>query len=571
VSWCRYLDFELEGRFIGLQRGGIVKMRRIILVVLIGMMFLLAGRASAQQIETDHDRSEFRSDQWRIAGQNLSNTWSQPAEHSISPTNVGGLSTKWVFTTGGDVSATPTVDGDAVYFPDWGGNLFAVEKQSGRLIWSHKISDYDGVAGAISRVSPAIDGEQLIIGDIQSSNKVHNGANVISVDRKTGGRRWITQVDPHQAAIITGSPVVFDGVVYIGVSSTEETLALDPAYPCCSFRGSIVALDEKTGRMLWKTFDMPENGGQTGGYSGGAVWQPPAIDPKRGTLFIGTGNNYTAPADVEACQIATPTANCAAADDFFDTALALDLKTGQIKWAKRLQGFDTWTVACIVSTGTNPNCPVPSSPDFDLGGSGPNLLGNIVGFGQKSGIFWALNPDDGNIVWSTPVGPGASLGGIEWGTATDGQRIYVAISNSDHLPYTLVPSGQQITWGAWSALDVATGKIIWQVADPTANAIDRGSVSVANGVLYAGSNSGQMYALDTKTGNILWNFASGGSVIDGPSIVDGTIYWGSGYREIQGTGNNKVFAFALAGGNGRGEHSGDHDEPSDNHGQHSQK
>jgi polyvinyl alcohol dehydrogenase (cytochrome) len=135
-----------------------------------------------------------------------------------------GLSTKWVFTTGGDVSATPTVDGDAVYFPDWGGNLFAVEKQSGRLIWSHKISDYDGVAGAISRVSPAIDGEQLIIGDIQSSNKVHNGANVISVDRKTGGRRWITQVDPHQAAIITGSPVVFDGVVYIGSHRLKKPL-----------------------------------------------------------------------------------------------------------------------------------------------------------------------------------------------------------------------------------------------------------------------------------------------------------------------------------------------------------
>jgi polyvinyl alcohol dehydrogenase (cytochrome) len=173
-------------------------------------------------------------------------------------------------------------------------------------------------------------------------------------------------------------------------------------------------------------------------------------------------------------------------------------------------------------------------------------VGNIVGFGQKSGIFWALNPDDGNIVWSTPVGPGASLGGIEWGTATDGKRIYVAIANSDNLPYTLVPSGQQITWGAWSALDVATGKIVWQTADPTPGAIDRGSVSVANGVIYAGSNSGEMYALDATSGNILWNFASGGSVIDGPSIVDGALYWGSGYKEIRGTGNNKVYAFTLA-------------------------
>src|SRR5258705_1101542 len=500
---------------------------------------------------------ESESGQWRIAGQNLSNTWNQPAEHSINVGNVKGLNPKWVFTTGGDVSATPTVDGDAVYFPDWGGNLFAVKKDSGQLIWSRKISEYDGVDGAVSRVSPAVDHDQLIIGDILSSNQVHNGANVIAVDRKTGALRWLTQVESHPAAIITGSPVVFDGIVYVGVSSNEETLATNPAYPCCSFRGSIVALDAKNGAILWKTFDMPDNNGQIDQYSGGAVWQPPAIDPKRGTLFIGTGNNYTVPSDVVACQNTTPTADCTAPDDFFDAALGLDLKTGQVKWSKKLQGFDTWTVACITSSGPNPNCPVPSSPDFDLGGSGPNLVGNIVGFGQKSGIFWALNADSGDIVWSTPVGPGASLGGIEWGTATDGRRIYVAIANSDHLPYTLVPSGQQITCGASSALDAATGKSLWQTADPTPGTIDRGSVSVANGVMYAGSNSGQMYALNTKTGNILWNFASGGTVLDGPAIVDGVVYWGSGYRNIRGTGNNKVYAFTLAGSGHGGGHSDD--------------
>jgi polyvinyl alcohol dehydrogenase (cytochrome) len=157
-----------------------------------------------------------------------------------------------------------------------------------RLIWSHKISDYDGVAGAISRVSPAVDNDQLIIGDILNSKETHNGANVIAIDRRTGALLWITQVETHPAAIITGSPVVFDGVVYIGVSSNEESLAANPSYPCCSFRGSVVALSAKTGEILWKTFDMPDNGGKTNPYSGGAVWQPPAIDPKRGTLFIGT-------------------------------------------------------------------------------------------------------------------------------------------------------------------------------------------------------------------------------------------------------------------------------------------
>jgi polyvinyl alcohol dehydrogenase (cytochrome) len=251
---------------------------------------------------------------------------------------------------------------------------------------------------------------------------------------------------------------------------------------------------------------MPDNGGQQGGYSGGAIWQPPAIDPKRGLLFIGSGNNYTVPEAVAACQNATPNAQCASADDHFDGVMALDLKTRRIKWADGPQAFDTFT--------------------------GPNLVGNIVGFGQKSGIYWALNPDNGNIVWSTQVGPGGTTGGIEWGTATDGKRIYVAIANSGNLPYTLVPSGQQITWGSWSALDVATGKILWQIADPTPGTLDVGSVSVANGVMYASSFSGQMYALDAVAGNILWNFASGGSVLDGPSIVDGVVYWGSGYRSL---------------------------------------
>jgi polyvinyl alcohol dehydrogenase (cytochrome) len=419
-----------------------------------------------------------------------------------------------------------------------------VRKNDGRMIWSHKISEYDGFPGAISRVSPAVHNNELILGDLQSTNQPHNGANVMAVDRQTGALRWITQVDKHLAAIITGSPVVFNDVVYVGVSSSEETLAVQATYPCCSFRGSMVALNANTGTILWQTFDMPDNHGQQDGYSGGAIWQPPAIDPGRGSLYVGTGNNYEVPDSVKTC-LATSSAqsDCFAADDFFDTALALDLSTGHVKWAHRLQGIDIWTVACL-RVPTAVSCPVPSSPDFDLSGAGPNLLPNIVGFGQKSGIYWALNPDNGAIVWSTVVGPGSTLGGIEWGTATDGQRIYVAITNAGHLPYPLV-NGTTITWGAWSALDVATGKILWQTADP-AQAEDMGAMSEANGVVYAPSFSGNMHALDARTGGVLFTFASGGAVLDGPSIADGVVYWGSGYRKIApGIGNNKVYAFTV--------------------------
>jgi polyvinyl alcohol dehydrogenase (cytochrome) len=173
----------------------------------------------------------------------------------------------------------------------------------------------------------------------------------------------------------------------------------------------------------------------------------------------------------------------------------------------------------------------------------------MAGFGQKSGVYWAFNPDNGSVRWRTMVAPAGTgtLGGIEWGTATDGQRIYVASADSGHVNYSLIPSGTQINWGSWSALDAETGKILWQTADPTPGSIDMGAVSVANGVVYAGSQGapGNMYALDAATGKILWSFASGGSVIDGPSIVGGFVYWGSGYRI--GTNNNKLYAFTLPG------------------------
>ena len=486
--------------------------------------------------------------EWRIAGQNLSNTRGQGTESQIGISNVGQLATRWVFETGADVSATPTVAGNAVYFPDWAGNLFAVNAHTGQLLWSRQISDYNGRSGSISRVSPAVFANELIFGDNVKSSAVHDGAHVMAVDRNTGAMLWITQVDAHPAAVITGSPVFNGSVVYIGVSSNEEGLATDPAYPCCTFRGSVVALDAVTGAILWKTFVVPDNKGQTNAYSGGAIWQPPAIDPVRGSLFIGTGNNYTVPQSVLTCQqdavaAGNPNAVCTSADDHFDAALALDLNTGAIKWSMGVMAFDAWTVACLSSLKAI-HCPQPSGPDFDLGGSGPNLLSNMVGFGQKSGTFWAMNPDTGTILWAAKVGPGSTLGGIEWGTATDGSRIYVAITNADHIALSL-PDGTSTTAGSWAALDASTGKVVWQIADPL-GALDLGSLTVANGVLYAPSFSGFVYGLNALTGKVLFQFNTGGSVIDGPSIVDGSVYWGSGYSHISpGIGNNKVFAFSL--------------------------
>jgi len=480
---------------------------------------------------------------WPVSGHDLSDTRSQPNETTISTSNASQLTPQWVFNTSGDVSATPTVSGGAAYFPDWSGFLYAVHAGNGKLIWRHAISAYNGQASAMSRISPAIYQGELIVGDNVSQSIEHNGAHIMAIDRKNGKLLWITQVDSHAAAVITGSPIVSGGTVYVGVSSNEEALATNNAYPCCTFRGSMVALNANTGAILWKTYTIPDNGGQTGGYSGGAIWSEAAIG--NGTLFINTGNNYTVPASVEQCAAQNQgDVNCMAPDDHFDAGMALDPRTGAIKWAHTLWGYDAWTVACKTG-GTN--CPSPAGPDYDFG-DGPNFLGNLVGFGQKSGIYWALDSVNGNIVWATSVGPGSTLGGIEWGSATDGSRIYVQITNADHQTYTLANGGPTIDWGSWAALDAQTGRIVWQVADPTPGAIDPGSLSVANGVVYTDSFSGYVYALNAATGDFLWSFNTGGSVIDGPSIVKGFLFWGSGYSHIApGTPNNKVYAFAIPG------------------------
>ncbi len=510
------------------------------------------------------------SQSWLSAGASPGDSRWQP-ELLINPFDVHGLAPKWVFTTNGDVSATPTVSNGVVYFPDWGGYLNAVDASTGALIWQKQISSYDGAVGAISRNSPVIFGNELILGDTFSGAH-SSGAHVFAVSTADGHLLWRTQVDGHQAAVITASPVVAGGEVIVGVSSVEVALALNAGYQCCTFRGSVVALNPSSGQILWKTYTVPPNSGPCAtsnpaagcGYSGGAVWDNPAVDTTNGVVYVGTGNNYTAPDSAVECEqqaLASHTsdAGCTASDDYFDAVLALNLQTGAVLWSHKVEGWDAFTVACHTQPPGVTWCPTPASPDYDFG-SGPNLIyvpssgggsTELVGIGQKSGVYWALNAATGRTIWDTLVGPGSSLGGIMWGTAYDLRRIYVPEANPFHTAYKL-SSGWPVTGGAWTALNPTNGAIDWQTPAPLASAA-MGPTSVAGGVVYAGTTApagNNMFALDAFTGQILWRFASGGSVNSSPAIANGTVYWGSGYSQLAGlgyTGNNKLYAFTLNG------------------------
>ncbi|MFC7000710.1 PQQ-binding-like beta-propeller repeat protein [Pseudobowmanella zhangzhouensis] len=243
------------------------------------------------------------------------------------------------------------------------------------------------------------------------------------------------------------------------------------------------------------------------------------------------------------------------ADNYFDTILALNMDTGAINWANVVIPFDVWTVSCLFGL---PDCPDPAGPDFDFG-QAPMLMKvkipeqnkhiDLVGAGQKSGIFWALNADDGSIRWTTRVSPGGVAGGLQWGSAFDGERIYTSSANVESRAWTL-PDGSQTNAGIWSALNPATGEILWQTANP-ANFKAGGAASVANGIVFACSMDGEghMYAMNAATGAVQWSFASGGTCNSGAAIVDGKVFWGSGYKAVgfdpADTSNWEFRAFAL--------------------------
>jgi polyvinyl alcohol dehydrogenase (cytochrome) len=528
-------------------------------------------------------------------GQNTANTAST-SDTAISTSTASQLKTKWTFTTGGDVSARAAVVSGVAYFPDWGGNIWAVNTSSGKKIWSHKLSDYGLTAGTVSRTSPAVANGIVYVGTQYVAPASFTAPQpptgwLLAIEAASGNLLWKMQPDTSNPfPVITGSPVVAFGIVYVPMTSNEEFAAAGPAeggppYACCSARGSVVAVDAFFPFVLWQTFTVPE------GYSGGAVWgSNPVVDLERFSVFVGTGNNYSVPPNYASCIAHGGTnVTCQSPEDHADSILSLNMFTGQIQWATKLEnwnqqhtegvtnGSDFWNVDCIfVAPGTS-NCPnelissTPTAgPDYDFG-SAPNEITygdgwntkTIIGAGQKSGIYYALDPDTGAMLWSTQVGPGSSLGGIEWGSASDGQRIYVAISNLDGIPYAAGSAG------SWAALNPVTGAILWQKADPNGG-IDIGPMAVANGVVYAdsmgappatgctvncspGRTSHNMFALNASTGATLWSFAPGASVNAGAVIVDGVVYWGSGYVHLApslGSGSvttGSFYAFSVDG------------------------
>jgi len=283
---------------------------------------------------------------------------------------------------------------------------------------------------------------------------------------------------------------------------------------------------------------------------------------ERGAIYIPVGNIYTVPDSVIECErkreLNSPV-SCIDDNVHFDSIVALDMYTGEKLWQFRTIAYEGFHQSCTY--GSQAGCPEMMGPDYDVSEAPIMLTVQIDGvavdalaFGSKSGFFWVIRRDNGTQIWKKQIGPCSNLGGSGWGAAYDGKYLYAQSSNAYGAQWYLTTPGRYTVGSHWIALDPANGDTIWATVDPNENAGGSikqsralGPITVANGVMYAGTTDeeGHMYAFNAETGQILWSFESGGSVMSSPSIVDGVLYWGSGYTKWGCYGNNQLYAFEL--------------------------
>jgi polyvinyl alcohol dehydrogenase (cytochrome) len=469
--------------------------------------------------------------QWPSWGHDIHNTRFQ-ADPGFTAADLPRLKVKWAFALPG-LTGSPTVAGDYLFVSSRMGKVFALNSRTGCTYWAYDAGTPVRNAVAVGSLGDARHG--AFFGD-------QNGI-VHGLDAATGKELWQVRADDYEGARIVGSVTYHDGVVYAPVTSGDEVAALDPTKPCCTFRGSVVALDAATGRQIWKGYTIQEapkptrvnsEGTQMFGPAGAGVWSAPTIDAKRGIVFAATGDAYVNPAS-----------------DASDAIVAFDLKTGKRLWTSQVLKNDAWLYSCAGAPVGN--CPSPMGPDYDF--SSPPLLQtmadgkDVIVSGSKSATVYGFDPDQkGKVLWGTVIGRGSSSNPI-WGVTADGTHAYAG------TPFAALKPG---TTGGFNGVDLATGKAAWHTESPDSACAwgatgclhtQTGAATLIPGAVFAGSMDGHLRAYDTATGNILWDFDAGrewpavnapkafGGNLDGApqTVANGTLYVNAGNAALSST------------------------------------
>ena len=490
--------------------------------------------------------------EWSSWGRDLENTRFEPTP-GFTAAEVPRLKLKWAFAyPGSEAVGQPTRIGNLLFVPSATGTIFALDARTGCTYWT-----LDAGAPVKSAISVGLVGETVtaFFGDMASF--VH------AVDALTGRPLWTVKADPHPLAQVRGSTRLYKGRLYAPVSAGEESAAVDPAYPCCTFRGALVAFDAATGKIIWKAYTIPNEpeklkvnsvGTQMFGPSGAATWSAPTIDVKRNRVYLGTGNGYSG---------ADPGTT--------DAVMAFDLDSGKRIWATQGTLKDIYVVCAKAGAG---NCPDTIGQDIDFGSA--TVLKTLPGgkqlvlAGQKSGVVFAFDPDNkGKIVWKVRLGQGGAFGGIEHGIAADGDRLFVPIS--DIKASTAIPSAAEKPHpeGGLTALSLETGETLWHVPAPppvcgwgtlSCSAAQPAAAAAMPGLVFSGSLDGHIRAFAAADGHVAWDFdtghnfdavnggqAHGGAVTGfGQILSGGTLYVNSG-GGYYGPAGNALLAFSVDG------------------------
>jgi polyvinyl alcohol dehydrogenase (cytochrome) len=506
-------------------------------------------------------KSALNAPRWNGWSTSTTNSRFQDAASAgLTESSVPALKLKWAFNLGAVTIARsqPTIVGGRAYIATVAGAVFSLDAATGCIHWGFKANQVRaGVAVGEANGTPAV-----FFPDA--------GGTVYALNAATGAVIWQVRPVDHMATMATATPRVHNGVVYQPLSSFEEVLGGNPSYPCCTFRGSVVALDAATGKKLWQTYSIPETPGPTRktatgtqlyGPSGAGIWSTPTIDDQRRVLYVSTGDNYSDP----------PTKTS-------DAVLAMNLETGALLWSKQMTENDAFNIGC--STPQRTTCPEANGPDFDFGQ--PPILVRLGGekralvIAQKSGLVHALDPDqNGTVLWQTRAGQGTALGGSQWGSASDGEKIFVAISDIGvgAKPDATAPLGFRSVLdpqkgGGLHALDLKSGKIVWSAkpspcveARTNCSPAQSAAVTAIPGVVFSGSIDGHLRAYSTETGAVIWDVdtahefetvngkpARGGSMdVGGPAVVNGMVFVNSGYGQWGGMPGNVLLVFSVDG------------------------
>jgi polyvinyl alcohol dehydrogenase (cytochrome) len=486
---------------------------------------------------------------WNGWGRTLQNTRYQP-EPGINAAEVPRLKVKWAMAMSGNRSGQPVIAAGRLFTNDTAGSVYSLNAKTGCAYW--RFSAEGPTRSTVSLATITSSPARLAAFFTDAAGYLY------AIDANNGALIWRTKIDDQRSHQFTGSVTVYQGVVYAPIASGEEAYATDDTYPCCKFRGALVAVSADTGKILWTTYTTPVEpksfktnrlGNPMYGPAGGAIWSAPTIDAKRGLAYVATGDSYT---DVP--------------HEGSDAVIALNLKTGAIIWTKQLTLHDSYIIGCEGPVDQrHANCPSHVGADYDLGAS-PTLTKredgkDLILASQKSSQVYALDPDDkGRVIWEKRLSPGGPLGGSEWGHAVDARNIYVGISDI----YVHEGANPQLT-----ALRINDGSTLW--SHPLAqrpcrwsNAYCSPGVSMAvtaiPGAVFAGSMDGWLTAYSASDGKVLWSIDTGadfvtttgasifGGALDaaGPVIAGGMVYVHSGYWGRTGPGS-LLLAFSVDG------------------------